>query len=182
MLQVTGRDVMEAEYALTFHEGSWSLDGDTLGDARDNVARRADAAALGDCSAHIIEFVRQRPGPTPAADITGKFGGDAASYLRRLVDSQRLTRVKRGLYAVPVSEVSEVSETQVNEGAETDTPGGGGCQKCQKRRTARTGRAAHHLHTKEITDHDRHPRGHRRGADRRGPPSCLSRATPSGLG
>jgi hypothetical protein len=119
-LQVTGRDVMEAEYALNFHEGAWSLDGDTLGDARANVARRADAAVLDDRSAQIIEFVRQRPGPTPAADITGKFGNDAASYLRRLVDSQRLIRLKRGLYAVPVSEASEVSETQVNGGEETD--------------------------------------------------------------
>jgi AAA domain/Transcriptional regulator, AbiEi antitoxin len=119
VLQVTGRDVLEAAYAVTFRDGAWSLDGGTLSEARDNVARRADEAALSGRSAEIIEFVRQHPGGAKTGDITSKFGHDAATYLRRHVERGRLAKPKRGLYVVP--EVSEVSETQVSEGAETDT-------------------------------------------------------------
>jgi hypothetical protein len=125
VLQVTGRDVVEAEYAVTFQQGAWSLDGATLAEARDRAASRADRAALGDRSAEIIDFVRKRPGgEAPAADITGKFGKDAANYLTRHVQAGRLIKRKRGLYAVPPitpSEVSEVSETQVSGDAETHT-------------------------------------------------------------
>ena len=121
VLQVTGRDVLEGQYAVSFRDGAWSLDGDDLAEARANVARRADKAALSDRSAEIIDFVRQQPDGASTKDITAKFGDDAASYLRRLVKAERLIKQKRGLYAVPASEVSEVSETQVSGGAETDT-------------------------------------------------------------
>jgi hypothetical protein len=119
VLQVTGRDVVEAQYAVNFRAGAWSLDGDDLAEARANVARRADAAALSGRSADIIEFVRQHPEGVRAADVTGKFGPDAARYLLRLAESGRLAKPKRGLYVV--SKVSEVSDSQVNAGAETDT-------------------------------------------------------------
>ena len=58
VLRVTGRDVIEADYAVTFRGGVWALDGDTLAEARANVSRRAEAAALSDRSAEIIDFVR----------------------------------------------------------------------------------------------------------------------------
>jgi hypothetical protein len=118
-LQVTGRDVMEASYAVTFHGGVWALDGDTLQEARANVSRRADTAALSGRSGEILEFIRQQPGGAKASDVTGKFGKEAATYLSRLTDSGRLVKPKRGLYVV--SEPSEVSETQVSDGAEPDT-------------------------------------------------------------
>jgi hypothetical protein len=121
VLQVTGRDVIEAQYAVKFLGGAWQLDGGTLKEARANVARRADEAALSSRSAQIIDYVRQHPQGARTGEITGKFGEDAASYLRRHVKDGRLTKPKRGLYLVPASEVSEVSETQVSEGAETDT-------------------------------------------------------------
>ena len=38
VLRVTGRDVIESDYAVTFRSGVWTLDGDTLADARANVA------------------------------------------------------------------------------------------------------------------------------------------------
>ena len=120
ILHVTGRDVIEAGYAVTFRGGAWALDGDTLAEARANVSRRADAAALSGRSAEIIEFVRGcGPGGAKTAQVTGKFGKDAAQYLRRHVESGRLAKPKRGLYVV--SEPSEVSEGQVRDGEETDT-------------------------------------------------------------
>jgi hypothetical protein len=121
ILRVTGRDVIEADYAVTFHDGVWSLDGDTLAEARANVARRAETGALSERSAEIIEFVRScGPAGAKTGQVTGKFGKDAAQYLKRHVESGRLGRPKRGLYVV--SEPSEVSESQVRDAAETDTP------------------------------------------------------------
>ena len=112
ILRVTGRDVLEADYAVTFRDGAWSLDGDTLAEARANVRRRAETGALGDRSAEIIEFIRGRPSGAKAEEIEAKFGADGTRYVRRLAKSGRLTRPKRGLYVV--SEPSEVSESQVS--------------------------------------------------------------------
>ena len=97
----------------------WALDGDTLAEARANVARRAETGALSERSAEIIEFIRQRPSGAKVGQVTGKFGADAAQYLKRLTDSGRLHKPKRGLYVV--SEPSEPSEGQLSDDAETDT-------------------------------------------------------------
>ena len=119
ILRVTGRDVLEADYAVTFGDGAWSLDGDTLAEARASVRRRAETGALGDRSAEIIEFVRGRPSGAKAGDIEAKFGADGARYARRLEKSGKLRRPKRGLYVV--SEPSEVSESQVSGPEDPDT-------------------------------------------------------------
>ena len=118
-LRVTGRDVIEADYAVTFRDGAWSLDGDTLAEARASVRRRAEAGSLGDRSAEIIEFIRGRPSGAKAGDIEAKFGEDGTRYVRRLAKSGRVTRAKRGLYVV--SEPSEVSEAQVSGPENPDT-------------------------------------------------------------
>jgi hypothetical protein len=119
VLRVTGRDVIEASYAVTFHDGVWALDGDTLKEARANAGRRADATVLSGRSAEILDFVRQLPGGATAKQVTDKFGKDAGTYLSRLLASGRLAKPERGLYVV--SEVSEPSESQISTGAETDT-------------------------------------------------------------
>jgi hypothetical protein len=120
ILQVTGRDVIEASYAVRFTDGIWALDGNDLADARANVSRRADEAAVSGRSAEIIDFVRQQPDGTTTKQVTDKFGKDAAKYLQRHTQAGRLSKRKRGLYVV--SEPSEMSEPQVSDGAETDTP------------------------------------------------------------
>jgi hypothetical protein len=119
ILRVTGRDVIEADYAVSFRDGAWSLDGDTLADARANVRRRAEAGSLGGRSAEIIDFVRQHSAGVRNAQVREKFGDDADQYLKRLHESGRLIRPKRGLYVV--SELSEVSETQVSGPENSDT-------------------------------------------------------------
>jgi hypothetical protein len=119
VLKVTGRDVIEASYAVTFRQGVWALDGDSLSEARANVTRRADAAELSGRSAEILEFVRQYPDGASAKQVTDKFGKDAGQYLARLLASERLSKPKRGIYIA--SEPSEVSETQVSTPAENDT-------------------------------------------------------------
>jgi len=119
VLRVTGRDVVEAAYAVTFRDGVWALDGDTLKEARANVARRAEAGQLSERSAEILEFVRQHPAGAKAKQVSDKFGPDSAQYLKRLADSGRLSKPKRGLYVV--SDPSEPSDDQASDGTETDT-------------------------------------------------------------
>ncbi|TVL91938.1 AAA family ATPase [Streptomyces sp. SAJ15] len=113
VLKVTGRDVPEEEYALKMRDGVWTLDGSTLTDAAAQVRQRADAAELGEKSVAILDYVRQHHEGVRARDVAEEFGGDAHQYLKRLMESGRLIRLVRGLYAaadVPVSEPSEVSE------------------------------------------------------------------------
>jgi hypothetical protein len=121
VLQVTGRDVVEADYAVNFSDGVWMLDGSDLAEARANVSRRADAAALSGRSAEIIDFVRQHPDGATTKQVTDKFGKDASQYLMRHAKAGRLAKPRRGLYVVTPSELSEESEPQVSGLEKTDT-------------------------------------------------------------
>lgn len=118
ILKVTGRDVVEAEYALTVTEGyTWTLDGRDLTEAAERAKQREESGGVSQTSTDVIGFVRQAgPDGITAGAVADKFGKDAYQYLRRQVDAGRLVKLARGRYAVPdtpVSEVSEVSETQV---------------------------------------------------------------------
>ena len=119
ILRVTGRDVIEADYAVTFRDGVWMLDGDTIREARANVTRRAETTALSGRSTEILDFIRQHPDGATAKQVTDKFGKDAGQYLKRLLASGRLSKPARGLYVV--SEPSELSESLVSARTETDT-------------------------------------------------------------
>ncbi|GAA4664068.1 AAA family ATPase [Amycolatopsis dongchuanensis] len=126
LLKVTGRDVPEAEYALQMIDGHWTLDGANLADAAATARRRAETIELGDTSNGIIAFVAQHPEGVAAKEIRDRFGAGADTYLKRLVDSDRLVKVKRGVYAAPdpiqttASEPLELLEQQVNAPTETN--------------------------------------------------------------
>lgn len=126
LLKVTGRDVPEAEYALQMIDGHWTLDGANLADAAATARQRAEATELGDTSNGIIAFVAQHPEGVAAKEIRDRFGVGTDTYLKRLVESDRLVKVKRGVYAVPepiqttASEPLELLEQQVNAPAETN--------------------------------------------------------------
>lgn len=113
VLSVTGRDVIENEYALTTTDGRWSLDGMDLMDAAATVANRKETAELGDRSAEALRFVKGRPLGTRAAELAEHLGindDTAGRYLRRLHDAGRIGKSGRGIYT-PLSEVSGVSES-----------------------------------------------------------------------
>jgi hypothetical protein len=115
-LQVTGRDVPEAEYALTVTEGTaWQLDGADLAAAAAAARLRGDARALSDTSASVLQFVREHPEGIYAKEVVGAFGKDAYQYLKRLAGAGRIVKEKRGLYK-PLSEPSEVSDSLFSEG------------------------------------------------------------------
>lgn len=109
LVQVTGRDVAEGEYALKFTAGaSWQLDGDSLEAAAARAEQVRATAGLGGRSIDIVEYVGEHPEGVTAADVVDEFGiaaNQARSYLSRLHDKGRLERGSRGLYR-PVASVA----------------------------------------------------------------------------
>lgn len=113
ILSVAGRDIAEAEYALTTRAGRWTLDGDDLTDAAAVAVQRRESGELGDRSTDALGFVNARPLGTRPADLASHLGIDsdtAGRYLRRLHDAGRIAKRTRGIYT-PLSELSEVSES-----------------------------------------------------------------------
>jgi AAA domain/Transcriptional regulator, AbiEi antitoxin len=104
VLSVTGRDVAEGAYAVSFDgpRGLWSLKGGGLAAAAAEAAQRRQRHGAGELSGDILEMVASAGTATTKA-VTDTFGDDARRYLSRLVDTGRLIRVKRGLYTVPPS-------------------------------------------------------------------------------
>jgi len=109
LVMVTGRDVPEGEYAVTFTDsGGWMLDGPNLADAAATATQRRAMAGIGDRSAEILAFVGNHPDGVRAGEVEKSLGPDARRYLARLVDSGRLIRPSRGLYLVPHNPVPTV--------------------------------------------------------------------------
>jgi hypothetical protein len=113
LLQVTGRDVGEGSYAVSFEWGAWTLDGASLDEAATAARTRSATAGLDDRSANIVTYVDSQAGPvTPAAaaDALGLDGDTAGRYMRRLADTGRIRRLSRGHYTTVRSD--RMSETE----------------------------------------------------------------------
>lgn len=111
VLCVTGRDVVEGEYAVRFEAGCrWLLDGRDFDDATATLRTRRDSEALGDRSAAIVGYAKgQAPASITPKEIAERYDIDAKQagvYLQRLADTARLTKVGRGQYAYPTPVVS----------------------------------------------------------------------------
>jgi hypothetical protein len=99
-LSVTGRDICEAEYALTANEGLWELAGRTLAESAGEAETRRERARLGDRALEILALVNGQA-ETRAQDLTalGISKDQARVYLSRLADAGRITKITRGVYA-----------------------------------------------------------------------------------
>jgi hypothetical protein len=123
LLAVTGRDVHENEYALTTHDGRWTLEGNNLRESATAAAKRRDFGQLGDRSREGADFVNSRPAGTRAADLALHLDIEekvAGNLLGRLHESGRIGKRTRGLYT-PLVEVVEVVESQVDTATEYTT-------------------------------------------------------------
>jgi RecA-family ATPase len=108
-LSVTGRDVEEMVYSLTFVDGLWKANGANLAAAADKVTEHK----LSEKMRAVLELVSSRV-RTTAADVAAELGlsdSTARQYLYRLADEHHLiTRVATGIYG-PVT-ASQVSREQ----------------------------------------------------------------------
>lgn len=115
-LKVTGRDIPEGEYALSFKDGmSWQVYGQDLAAAATRARTAATSDGLGDRTVDIITFVAQHKNGVSAKAVAEKFGPDSRRYLARLADSGRLARPARGRYALPHTPVQTVPMSQSDE-------------------------------------------------------------------
>jgi hypothetical protein len=108
LLQVTGRDIPEGEYALSFTAGVWGLDGDGLDDAASTARVRRAAAGLSGRSIEVITYAERHPEGVRAAQVAVQLGiseHTARTYLARLADGGHLAKQGRGLYT-PVASVA----------------------------------------------------------------------------
>jgi hypothetical protein len=125
IISVTGRDVAEGEYAVTFDgpHGLWSLQGGGLAAAATAAVRHHAEEGLEERSRKVLEYVGEHPEGVRFADVQRDLGDAEARYLSRLYDAGRLTRPSRGLY-LPLSGVSEVSGpyNQTDTTDTTDSP------------------------------------------------------------
>jgi hypothetical protein len=116
LLKITGRDVLEAEYAVKFDGGIWSLSGETLNDAARAAQTKIATKNLGDRSAQVVKFVSLFPDGVKTADVAEALDmtpNEASVYLGRLYDHGRLSKPQRGLYTSR-SVGSVVSNGQTN--------------------------------------------------------------------
>lgn len=118
LLQVTGRDVIEGAYAISFRDGSWTLDGGSLETASKAALERRAEIGLGDRSREILEFVVAAGVPVSPKEVAEGLrmsNNDAGTYLRRMVEAGRLFSPSRGRYT-PLYEVSECINGRVSPG------------------------------------------------------------------
>ena len=102
---MTGRDIPEGAYALTFTGGAfWKLDGADLGAAAVRGQQAQAVAGVSDRSAEVIGFALAHPDGVRAAEVAATLGLDQAvarTYLNRARDAGRVARVGRGLFGPP---------------------------------------------------------------------------------
>jgi hypothetical protein len=124
LLKVTGRDVAEGEYAVTFKDGAvWALDGPNLAAAQEKAQKvrattRATAGA-GDTMLDVVLYAYRHPKGVRRKDVAEALDLEpkvAGVYLARAFKTGRLQRPERGLYT-PVTSVASVT----SEGAQDNT-------------------------------------------------------------
>lgn len=115
-LNVTSRDAAEGQYAVTFDEGKWALDGATLTEAAETAQQRQVTEGLGNDMAAIIDAVNDHPEGVQRQDVikaTGLRDSRVDTYLGRAVENGRIQRSGRGLYT-PVRSVRSVRTPSQN--------------------------------------------------------------------
>lgn len=113
-LHVTGRDILENEYAITFDSTrcTWALDGMALSDAANKAKVLKASDGVGDRSAQVIALLAKNPkglGPTDVGRLLDMTASTAGSYLSRLAESGRIVKKNRGRYVT--AESAESAET-----------------------------------------------------------------------
>lgn len=100
-LSITSRDAVEGTYQLLMQGCKWELAGESLDAAATAFEQAKQTENLGDRSKTALEFVNSNPDGVKPYELAKELGitaKDAGSYLIRLENDGRITRLARGLY------------------------------------------------------------------------------------
>jgi hypothetical protein len=123
VLQVTGRDIAEGEYALRFVDGAfWQLNGRSLEEAARRLIEVRARDKHSDQTREVIAYVNGHPdGVTPKQVDEALSMTDARQYLGRLAHKGTIGKKERGTYTpvttVTVSQHPTPSDTGNESGA-----------------------------------------------------------------
>lgn len=104
-LQVTSRDVEENEYSIVFTEScQWVLDGSSIEEAKSSALKARIEHNLGTFSQEVLTEISKHPegiSPQRLKEIFPEHATKVDMTVKRLYDSERLSKLERGLYALP---------------------------------------------------------------------------------
>ena len=101
VLRITSRDAKEGEYAMTFKDNRWRLQGDCLESARDMVAEARTRSRAGDNTSIVLDLLHKHPegiSPSLVAEETSLNAKHAANRLQQLVEKGVAVKIGRGRY------------------------------------------------------------------------------------
>lgn len=133
LIKVTGRDVMENEYAVRVDGGHWSIVGEDLTSSAVEARTIRATANLGDRSAEIVRLAAKHPEGIRAVDVAESLGmpnDEAGVYLRRLAEAGKVHKLGRGLYGPVLSVLSVLSEGDASPEQNTKNRTNTACSEC----------------------------------------------------
>lgn len=105
VLAITGRDVLEAEYAITQEHGTWTLAGGNIATAKGAAKETKATRDLGPDAAAVVEHVLKY-GPISPKDVAAQLqlpSNKVRVYITRALDNGRISRHMRGKYGPPTT-------------------------------------------------------------------------------
>lgn len=112
LLQITGRDVPDGEFALTFEDGFWDLAGDDLTTAGERAGSVKAGMGKGDTVTKVVLHLAVNPGSTPKqiADGLGLAATTVRQTLSRLAREGRVAHdPSTRSYSLPTTEIGEIA-------------------------------------------------------------------------
>jgi hypothetical protein len=124
LLKVTGRDVVEGEYAVTIQDGVWELMGESLESAAQAAVTLRATADLGNRSAEILRLVNKHPEGVRAGQVAEALADiDAKEPAHTSADCSTPERYARPTGAsTPLLKVWKVLETRAQAGPDSTLP------------------------------------------------------------
>lgn len=127
-LNVTSRDAAEGSYAMTFSDGTWTLDGANLREAAQAVMTRKAIGGVGDDMTALVKEVSKHSEGIKSKDLATLLHwkeDKTRTYVSRAYEAGRIRRIKHGLYGpnnavTPVTsvispELEHANETQITD-------------------------------------------------------------------
>lgn len=113
LLNVTARDAMEGQYALTMGDnGVWELIGDDLEESAEAARKHHETSNLGDGNAKLIQYINDHPEGVKRSDVATFMGWSdetASTNLSRLYKRGSISKSGRGVYVPNITNITDIT-------------------------------------------------------------------------